>query len=63
MTDAAATPRRRFVSEAIFPVGASFDTSAMSVGEPGLPLRFIWRDTEYRVATVLEKWKTTGPCR
>lgn len=35
----------------------------MSVGEPGLPARFVWRGTEYGVAQVLEKWKATGPCR
>jgi phosphoribosylglycinamide formyltransferase-1 len=35
----------------------------MSAGEPGLPARFLWRGQEYRVAAVLEKWKTTGPCR
>jgi hypothetical protein len=36
---------------------------AMSSGEPGLPRTFRWRDTEYRVAEILEKWKTTGDCR
>ena len=34
----------------------------MCTGEPGLPARFLWRDTEYEVAKVLEKWKTTGDC-
>lgn len=58
-------PDRRsseFVSEVITPVGASFATTSMSTGEPGLPLRFRWRDTEYEVAKVLETWKTTGDC-
>jgi len=32
-------------------------------GEPGLPTRFHWRDKEYAVVELLEKWKTTGPCR
>ena len=32
-------------------------------GEPGLPGRFVWREREYAVAGVLEKWKETGPCR
>jgi len=52
-----------FVSEAITPVGSSFDTAAMSTGEPGLPARFLWRDAEYEVARVIEKWRTTGDCR
>jgi hypothetical protein len=35
----------------------------MATGEPGLPQRFRWRDTEYEVARVLSTWKTTGACR
>lgn len=58
------TPRdKEFVSEPIDPVASSFDTSAMHAGEPGLPLSFRWRGTEYRVARVLGTWKTTGGCR
>ena len=53
----------QFVSEPITPIEASFDTTFMSTGEPGLPLCFRWRDTDYRVTRVLEKWKTTGVCR
>jgi len=52
-----------FVSEAIAPVGPSFDARAMSTGEPGLPARFLWRDTDYEVARVIEKWRTTGDCK
>jgi len=55
--------RSQFVSEPIEPVGASFDTGAMSTGAPGLPARFRWRGREHRVARVLETWKTAGPCR
>ena len=44
-------------------MGGSFDAASMSAGEPGLPARFVWRGAEYRVAHVIEKWKTTGPCR
>jgi hypothetical protein len=51
------------MSEAITPVEASFITSSMCTGEPGLPARFRWRGSEYEVARVLEKWKTTGACR
>lgn len=57
------TPYRRFVSEVITPVEASFETSAMYTGEPGLPMRFLWRGVQYEVARVLDTWKTTGGCR
>jgi len=52
-----------FVSEAIDPAADTFDVRAMSAGEPGLPARFRWRESEYEVARVVEKWKTTGDCR
>ena len=54
--------RERFVSEPIQPVVEAIDTAGMAVGEPGFPTRFVWRDTEYRVDELLEKWKETGPC-
>lgn len=63
MTEPSSPRCRRFVSEAITPVDASFATSSMAAGEPGLPLRFRWRDTDYEVARVLATWKTTGGCR
>jgi hypothetical protein len=63
VTRSAASHRKRFVSEAITPVDAAFDTSPMGAGEPGLPTRFVWRGAHYEVARVLEKWKTTGACR
>lgn len=53
----------KFISEAIEPVEGTFDTAAMSRGEPGLPKRFMWRKTEYTVANVLKQWKESGPCR
>jgi phosphoribosylglycinamide formyltransferase-1 len=52
-----------FVSETIKPIEGTFDTAAMTRGEPGLPAKFIWRDKEYQVAELLETWKETGPCR
>jgi len=52
--------RKQFISEAITPVDASFATPFMCTGEPGLPMRFRWRDTLYEVARVLERWKSTG---
>ncbi len=63
MTDSAALNRKHFISEAITPVEASFDTSSMCTGEPGLPTRFVWRGTQYDVTRVIDKWKTAGPCR
>ena len=55
--------RKGFVSESIRPLSGSFDAAAMARGEPGLPREFEWRDRTWRVATVLESWKTSGPCR
>lgn len=63
MMKPSASHRKRFISEAITPVDASFATSSMCTGEPGLPVRFRWRNTLYEVARVLEKWKSTGDCR
>lgn len=54
---------KEFICEAITPVEGSFDTASMCAGEPGVPMQFLWRDTQYEVASVLEKWKTTGDCR
>jgi hypothetical protein len=52
-----------FISEPIVPLEASFDTSGMARGEPGLPRKFRWRKTEYIVAEVLEQGKDYGDCR
>jgi phosphoribosylglycinamide formyltransferase-1 len=52
-----------FISEPIEPVAGTFNTTAMTRGEPALPERFKWRDKEYAVLDVLEAWKETGPCR
>ena len=51
-----------FVSEPIKPVEGTFDITAMTRGEPGLPGRFIWRNKEYEVVDVLRAWKELGPC-
>jgi len=53
----------QFVSERIAPVTDSHDTSAMALGEPGLPQVFTWRGETVRVASVLRTWRDTGPCR
>jgi len=52
-----------FVSEAIEPVGGTFDTGAMARGEPGLPGGFKWRDAEYRVVALRGRWKESSPER
>ncbi len=58
-----AVQHEEFICEAIAPGVASGDAAGMTRGEPGLPQRFTWRGTEYTVVGVIEKWKTTGPCR
>jgi hypothetical protein len=52
-----------FVSEPIVPVRGTFDTAAMSRGEPGLPGKFRWRKKEFTVAQELERWRDHGDCR
>ena len=53
----------KFVSEAIRPVVATYDTARMAIGEPGLPREFRWRDRTIAVAAVLRTWRETGKCR
>ena len=64
MSDDAPQPTpEEFVSEAIVPEPGSFDASAMSRGEPGLPAVFSWRGRRYAVAKLVAGWKTTGKDR
>jgi len=49
---------KRFVSEALTPVVESFDSAAMTHGEPGLPSAFTWRDRTVEVKSVLKVWRT-----
>ena len=53
----------KFISETIKPLAGTFNTAAMTRGEPGLPDSFVWRDIEYKIAEVLKVWKETGPCK
>ncbi|MFC1739089.1 DUF6504 family protein [Planctomycetota bacterium] len=53
----------KFISEPIKPVEGTFDTISMARGEPGLPSRFVWRDKEYVVVEVLDKWEELGRCK
>lgn len=55
--------KAQFVSEPVTPVAGTMDSAGMARGEPGLPQRFVWRDEEYTVAAVLERWKETSGCR
>jgi hypothetical protein len=52
-----------FIGEAIEPVAATFDTSRMADGGPGLPREFRWRSEVVQIARVLSSWRETGPCR
>jgi len=54
---------KRFISEPIVPVAGTTPTTGVKHGEPSLPARFTWRDTEYAVDALLEKWKETGGCK
>ena len=56
-------PGEEFVGERIKPVPGALTVRGVKVGEPALPAAFTWRGREYRVAEVLQKWRTTGPCR
>ena len=49
-----------FISEPITPAPGTADTRAMGRGEPGLPKRFTWRDSEYIVVETLGAWKTSS---
>ena len=51
-----------FISEPLTP-DASFDPLAMSLGEPGLPAKFRWRERELIVAEVLETSRAYGDCK
>ena len=44
---------RRFVSEALEPIGSGLDATALARSEPSLPDAFRWRGEEHRVAEVL----------
>ena len=54
---------REFVCEGLTPAAGTGSAVAMARGEPGLPARFTWREREYRLAGVIRKWKSSGPCR
>jgi len=53
----------KFISEALKPGTATFDTGRMAAGEPGLPFEFTWRGAKLRIVTIQREWRETGPCR
>jgi len=54
--------RESFVGEAVTPKPGTFDTAIMATGAPGVPHQFTWRGTEYKIAAIVETWKTVGAC-
>jgi len=50
----------KFISEAIRPVPDSVDLASTPIGEPPLPRRFFWRETEYAVDEILDSHKEVG---
>ena len=52
----------QFVSEPIQPVAASYDTSRMAIGEPGVPGEFMWCGKTWQVKKVVRSWRKMGPC-
>lgn len=52
-----------FISEYIKPDKDSFNTSFMASGMPGVPMKFSWRNKEYRVVKIIDFWKDTRNCK
>ena len=52
-----------FISEYIKPDKNSFNVSFMSSGMPGVPMKFSWRDKEYRVVKIIDFWKSMSNCK
>ena len=53
----------QFISEPIKPVFNTTDTKKMSLGSPGLPREFIWRQENIIIIETLHSWRSTGACR
>lgn len=52
----------RLISEPVIPLSHSFNAEAMASGIPGVPMSFVWRNTEYRVNTILSIEKSLRKC-
>ncbi len=48
-----------FISEPVEPEAGSFDTEAMTRGEPSLPPAFTWRGERVAVGNVRRTWRST----
>lgn len=55
--------KQKFVSESIKPVLETADVQAMASGGPGMPTEFIWRDQPFKIDSVINTWRETGPCK
>ena len=53
----------KLISEPVTPVAGSFNAAAMATGSPGVPMAFVWRGREYRVARIMAERKTLRGCR
>ena len=51
----------KLISEMITPLPGTFDPTAMSRGEPGLPSGFIWRGRTLSVRSLRRAWKQLRP--
>jgi hypothetical protein len=49
----------RFVGEALVPAATYLPSSALSRGEPPLPVSFSWKSAELPVHEVLRTWRST----
>ena len=55
--------KEKFISEAMEPSTDLLETSRMAIGEPSVPLKFVWRGKTIRIMEIRRRWKETGPCR
>jgi phosphoribosylglycinamide formyltransferase-1 len=55
--------KEQFIGEPITPEQASFSSSQMATGKPGLPRQFSWRGKQVPIVELLEEWKEAGDCR
>ena len=53
----------KLISEPVTPVAGSFNAAAMATGSPGVPMAFVWRGKEYRIARIMAERKTLRGCR
>lgn len=50
----------QFIGEPIVPDTGSMDTVNTARGEPAFPRRFRWRDRDYAVSDIVERWTERG---